>query len=60
MNGARWPFSDMTTPFRQGGFFSGRRWRPLPVPRQLGLGCVEIQVRPNRKWWVPRTGAERT
>ncbi|RJT41948.1 hypothetical protein D3227_04475 [Mesorhizobium waimense] len=24
------------------------------VPR-----CAEIQVRPSRKWWVPRTGAER-
>ncbi|TIN29976.1 MAG: hypothetical protein E5Y31_09740 [Mesorhizobium sp.] len=24
------------------------------------LRCVEIQVRPSRKWWLPRTGAERT
>ncbi|TRC93748.1 hypothetical protein FJV76_31520 [Mesorhizobium sp. WSM4303] len=23
-------------------------------------GCVEIQVRPSRKCWVARTGAERT
>ena len=23
------------------------------------LSCVEIQVRPSRKWWFPRTGAER-
>ncbi|RWM67869.1 MAG: hypothetical protein EOR82_26115 [Mesorhizobium sp.] len=24
------------------------------------LDCVEIQVRPSRKRWFPRTGAERT
>ncbi|TPJ55462.1 hypothetical protein FJ471_24970 [Mesorhizobium sp. B2-7-1] len=24
------------------------------------LRCVEIQVRPSRKWWLARTGAERT
>ncbi|KAA3448470.1 hypothetical protein C7I87_21200 [Mesorhizobium sp. SARCC-RB16n] len=22
--------------------------------------CAEIQVRPSREWWLPRTGAERT
>ncbi|TPN98130.1 hypothetical protein FJ980_25185 [Mesorhizobium sp. B1-1-5] len=29
---------------------------PCAVP----LGCVEIQVRPSRERWFPRTGAERT
>ncbi|RWL37867.1 MAG: hypothetical protein EOR61_33075, partial [Mesorhizobium sp.] len=24
------------------------------------LRCAEIQVRPSRKWWLPRIGAERT
>ncbi|TPJ28665.1 hypothetical protein FJ418_26525 [Mesorhizobium sp. B2-8-3] len=28
--------------------------------RDAFLGCVEIQVRPSRERWFPRTGAERT
>ncbi|RWK09175.1 MAG: hypothetical protein EOR42_03880 [Mesorhizobium sp.] len=27
---------------------------------KASLGSVEIQVRPSRKRWFPRTGAERT
>ncbi|TIL92217.1 MAG: hypothetical protein E5Y32_16680 [Mesorhizobium sp.] len=27
---------------------------------QNARGCVEIQDRPSREWWLPRTGAERT
>ena len=31
-----------------------------PARRQGVLGRVEIQVRTSRKWWISRTGAERT
>jgi hypothetical protein len=39
-----------------------RKNKPAALEARPGLapGFAEIQVRPSREWWVPRTGAERT
>ncbi|RWA69518.1 MAG: hypothetical protein EOQ30_30910 [Mesorhizobium sp.] len=42
----------------------GCRSRPQDISHagngKASPGSAEIQVRPSRKWWFPRTGAERT
>jgi hypothetical protein len=50
INGADWPNSDTPAAFSMADGFSHEMQRcPLPAPRQLGLRCAGIQVRPSRK-----------
>ncbi|TGP55418.1 hypothetical protein EN873_08460 [bacterium M00.F.Ca.ET.230.01.1.1] len=44
---------------RHPGMVQGRVAK-LGQMRKLRPSRVEIQVRLSRKWWIPRTGAERT